>query len=391
MSAHDAAQLLPTSAHVYERTLARAVDTTDVVGPSIDALHGLKILNPPASFLPYLVWEYGLGMLSPYVPNLYDLIREGVDWQRVRGTPAAVDMALGWVGYEAAIEYAPVRRRWWNCCQLGLDRVRDDEADLIRIDGLTWLSIPLRSDFWRAYAGYDVRALEYSEGRWSEAMWSDDSGVVIDGARAKWSFGRRVDIVHDITAEDLAALGIPDPWALEVDGEPLTLDGEPLRFVPTEADLTWGDLTWGDFSWAGEATQAVSASLLAATGAGPAWAAFKDAAGEVLFYRRARVRRAVVAATGGVYAVGASRFSPATGLATDLYIEAMTDFGEGFGSVAASVGFVLSAHPAAGCKPGLAHLEPGELEPAGPIIAEVPVTIEFGRTVRERVACLLRF
>ncbi|RTL99784.1 hypothetical protein EJV44_04695 [Ancylobacter aquaticus] len=383
--------LLPDVSSRREKAIAEAGDLYERLGDAIDGLHGLKIVNPPASFLPYLVWEYGLGMLSPAVPNLYDLIAEGLDWQRVRGTPSAVSMALGWVGYSAAIEYAPVRRRWWNNCQLGLDRVRDDEADLIRIDGLTWLSIPLRSDFWRAHAGYDVRALEYSESRWSEAMWSDDSGVVIDGARAKWSFGRRVSIVHEITHEDLVALGIPDPWALEVDGEPLTLDGEPLRFVPAEAELTWGDLTWGDFSWAGEETQAVSASLLAATGTGPAWAVFRDADGAVLFYRRARVRRPVVAATGGPYAVGASRYRPATGLATDLYIEAMTDFGEGFGSVAASVGFVLSAHPVAGLKPGLAHLGAGELEPAGPIIAETPVAIEFGRTVRERVALLLRF
>lgn len=388
---HDAAALLPTSAHVYERTLARAIDSTDELGPSIDGLHGLKIVNPPASFLPYLVWEYGLGMLSPYVPNLYDLIAEGLDWQRVRGTPAAVSAALGWVGYSASIEYAPVRRRWWNNCQLGLDRVRDDEADLIPIDGLTWLSIPLRSDFWRAYAGYDVRALEYSESRWSEALWSDDSGVVIDGARAKWSFGRRIDIVHEVTAEDLAALGIPDPWALEVDGEPLTLDGEVLRFVPADGgSVRWGG-PWLRVPWRSSEVFNAAAAMLEATGTGPAWAVFKDAAGQVLFYRRARVRRRVTASPAGVYQIGGAAYEPVTVAATRLYIEAMTDFGEGYGSVAASVGFILSAQPIAGLKAGLAHLGPGELAPAGPVIAETPVSIEFGRTVRERVALLLRF
>lgn len=383
--------LLPDVSSHREKTIAAAGDLYERLGDSIDALHGLKIVNPPASFLPYLVWEYGLGMLSPYVPNLYDLIEEGVDWQRVRGTPAAVDRALGWVGYAATIEYAPVRRRWWNNCQLGLDRVRDDEADLIRIDGLTWLSIPLRSDFWRAFAGYDVRALEYSERRWSEAMWSDDSGVVIEGARAKWSFGRRVDIVHDVTAEDLAALGIADPWALELDGEPLTLDGEPLRFVPADGgSVRWGG-PWLRVPWQSSEVFNAAAAMLEATGGGPAWAVFKDAAGAVLFYRRCRVRRRVRSSPDGVYRVAGGRFEPVDVAATRLYVEAMTDFGEGAGTVAASVGFILSAQSAAGLKPGLAHLAPGELEPAGPVLAETPVTIPFGRTVRERVACLLRF
>ncbi|CAA0129776.1 Uncharacterised protein [Starkeya nomas] len=370
--AHDAAALLPTSAGVYERTLARATDPTDILGPSIDALHGRKLNNPPASALPYLVWEYGLGMLSPYLPNLYDLLEEGVDWERVRGTPAAVHQALGWIGYSATLEYAPPRRRWWNHIQLGLDRVRDDETDLVRIDGLTWLSLPLRSDCWRAHCGYDVRALEADEGRADETMWDDDSGVVIDGVRTKWSFGRPVYIVHDMAQAELEALGV---WLEPIEG----------------ADLTWGDFPWGAFPWTADGALARSSSMMQATGPGPAWAVFKDVAGAVLFYRRCRVRRPVIETLEGVYRVGASRFDPAPAATRYLYVEALTAFGEGHGSTAASVGFILSATPAAGFKPGLQHLPPGALEPAGPVIGETPINIEFGRTVRERVACLLRF
>ena len=389
MSDRDAAQLLPTSAHVYERTLARACDPTAELGPAVDALHGLKINNPPASYLPYLVWEYGLGMLSPYLPNLYDLVDEGVDWLRLRGTPAASHQALGWIGYATELEYAPPRRLWWNQVQIGLNRVRDDEADLVRIEGLVDLSIPFRSDLWRGFHGYDVRAAEAGWSRAGECLASDDSGARIAGGTAKWSFGRSYEHVHDVTLEDLAALGIPDPWALTLDGEALTLGGEALRFVPGGGAAGWTDGPWLDISWFSDEVWAASVTTLQATGAGPAWAVFMDAGGEVLFCRRCRIRRSVVPAATGPYSLAGSRYQPAVG--TDLYLEALTGLGDGYGMTAASVGFVLSAQPGASHKPGADYLPSGGLGPAGPIIAEFPVSIEFGRTVRERVACLLRF
>ena len=97
----------------------------------------------------------------------------------------------------------------------------------------------------------------------------------------------------------------------------------------------------------------------------------------------------MVAAANGVYALNGSRYQPAVG--TDLYLEALTGFGDGYGGVAHSVGFILSAAPTAGHKPGADYLPPGAIEPSGPIVAEFSIHIEFGRTVRERVACLLRF
>ncbi|MDQ0301357.1 phage tail protein [Ancylobacter polymorphus] len=378
----------PTS---FERVLERATDPYPAVDGAIWSLHGLKMLNPPASLLPYLIWEYGLGELQPYVPNLYDLIREGIAWQRVRGTPAAMARGLGWLGYSAKIEEAAVRWRWWNHFQLELDRVRDDEADLPRIDGIAGLSVPLRSDFWRGFAGYDVRAAEGDYSRWDGSAWEDDSGVRVPGGKAKWSFGRRFEFTHEVTAEDLGALGIPDPWALEVDGEPLTLNGELLRFVPAGGGSPrWGG-PWLAQPWASSEVASAAAGMLAATGAGPAWAVFKDAAGEVLFYRRCRVRRGVVPSPTGVYRIEGARYAPATSAPRLLYLEALTAFGEGHGSTAASVGFILSAAPAATFKPGVQHLPPGGLMPAGPIVIEQPLALEFGRTTRDCVALLLRF
>ena len=383
--------LLPPSSTEFERSASRTADIYTKLFGDIAAIRGAKLVNAPPSFLPWLIYEFGLGELTPYVPNLYDLIREGIAWQRVRGTPAAVKRGIGWLGYSATIEEAAVRWRWWNHFQIALDRVRDSEDDLAGLEGIGGLSVSLRSDFWRGFAGYDVRATEGDYSRWDGSAWEDDSGVRVPGGKAKWSFGRRFEFTHEVTAEDLGALGIPDPWALEVDGEPLTLNGELLRFVPAGGGSPrWGG-PWLAQPWASSEVASAAAGMLAATGDGPAWAVFKDAAGEVLFYRRCRVRRGVVPSPTGVYRIEGARYAPATSAPRLLYLEALTAFGEGHGSTAASVGFILSSAPAATFKPGVQHLPPGGLMPAGPIINEQPLALEFGRTTRDCVALLLRF
>ncbi|MFT0861757.1 phage tail protein [Ancylobacter sp. G4_0304] len=382
----DAGALLPTSASLYERTLARAIDPSDELGPVIDAMHGLKINNPPASFLPYIVWEYGLGMLTPFVTNVYELIEAGVDWERERGTPTAADRALGWLGYTATYEYAPPRRRWWNMVQLELDRLPDDEADLPRVNGLMDLSIPFRSDFWRGYHGYDVRAAEAGYSPASACLASDDSGIRVTGGKAKWSFGREVEITHDVTAEDLARLGIDDPYAITIDGEPLFIGEDVFRAFGGRRQ--WRG-KWTALPWRAPATYAASVLMAQSAGTGPAWAVFLDDGGEVLFCRRCRVRRIVTPAIDGPYACAGGRYAPGVGV--HLYLEALTDFDEAPGTVATSVGFILSAEPLAGHPRGAAHLPPDGLADTSALIAETPIHIEFGRTVRERVACLLRF
>lgn len=366
--------LLPGSASLFERTLLAAIDPTARLSDTIAALHGLKINNPPPSLLPYLVFEYGLGELSPYVPNLYELIEEGIDWQRIRGTHASVAKALSWISYAGAIEHAPTRRRWWNMWQLALSQVRADEADLIRIEGLAGLSAPRRSDFWRGFHGYDARELELAEARWGEALLCDQSGVAVAPGAAKWSFGRSVEIDHDMSEAELTALGV---WVPPISSEEATWQ---------ELDAAWEDL---DISWTDDATLARSTLMLASTGAGPAWAVFRDAGGAVIGYRRARARRTVLPDASGVYSIGASRYTPGAG--TALYVEALTDFGDGAGSHAASVAFILTAEPEYGLPPGARWLGPGDLP--GPLVevAAQAVDLSLSHTVRERVAALLRF
>lgn len=365
--------LLPTGSTPFERALTAAVDPYGKVYDSITAIRGLKLTSPPPSFLRFLIFEYGLGELTPYVPNLYELIRQGIAWQRVRGTPASIAKALAWLGYAALLEEPPMRRRRWNLFQLGLDQVRRDEADLPRIAGVAQLSVPVRSVFWRGFHGYDVRALEYGYGRWSAGLYGSFSGIRLPAGSAKWSFGRRYAIDHALTEAELQALGV---WIEPVEGD---------------ARLGWGAFPWPAAPWVSSAATARSVAMLEALQLGTAWAVFRDEGGAVIGHRRARAVHPVAPASAGIYSVGSQKFGPKPSGATILYLEAMTGFGDGFGVTAASVGFVLTGTPAPEHPPGALWLPPGGLVGAGPILAEQPVQIEFGRTARERVCAVLRF
>ncbi|KAB0269067.1 phage tail protein [Microvirga brassicacearum] len=368
--------LLPQQSTAFERALQEATDFYDKISPSIDAARGLKILNPPPSFLPFLIYEYGLGELTPYVVNLYDLIDEGIRWQRVRGTPQALSYALAWVGYTARLEEAPPRRRRWNAFQLELDRIRDSEDDLARIEGVARLSVPMRSYLARGFKGYDIRALEYGHGAWGNKLWSDYSGVRIDPEGAKWSFSRKYESDHAMSEAELTALGV---WLPPVG----------------PGNVTWGAFPWLAAPWGDEATRARSAAMVEAVftdrNGRPAWAVFKDGDGAVIGYRRARAFHRVAPNSNGQYKIGSTSYGIVSSSATSIYVEALTDFGDGFGTTAATVGFLAGAEPVVGNPLGSLWLPPGGLSVTGPIFAEKPFSIQFGRTVRERVSAVLRF
>src|SRR5690606_8271555 len=105
--------------------------------------------NPPDQIVPYLVAEYGLNEIADYLPDLRAVLREGVSWQRLIGTPAAVHKALRWISHDGDIEEFPARKRKWWWFQVHLPfEVRN--PDFVRpMTQLVKASKPLRSEFAR--------------------------------------------------------------------------------------------------------------------------------------------------------------------------------------------------------------------------------------------------
>jgi Phage tail protein (Tail_P2_I) len=367
-----AEHLLPTNATELEIAFSLAADPTVRMDQPATDMRGIKLVGTPPAWLPFLVYEYGLGELTPYVPNLYELIDQGIDWQRVRGTQNAIDRGLAWVGYTATLEEASLRRARWHLFQLELDRVRDfEEPDLDRIEAITQLSVPVRSHFWRGYKVYDTRAIEYGWNKWSDNSYSTYSGARLRAGAAKWSFGRLYELDHTMTEGELTALGV---WQ------------EP---VVTVREYTWAAIPWPSYPWREVSEQERRTEIIEDLCAMPVWFTFLDDQDEVIGHRKARACHPVsFAASGSPYQVAGNYLTPSA-TPSGLYVEAMTDFSDGYGSTAAKWQITFGATVVDPDTPGLLWAEPGEIT-GGVVATEKADTIEFGRTVRERCRALLR-
>ena len=60
--------LLPPNATALERSLSLSTDLLTRLGGETESLKGFKT-DPADSLLPWLIWEYGLGELLPYLPD----------------------------------------------------------------------------------------------------------------------------------------------------------------------------------------------------------------------------------------------------------------------------------------------------------------------------------
>jgi hypothetical protein len=180
--------LLPPNATALERSLSLSTDLLTRLGGETEALAGFKT-DPSDSLLPWLIWEYGLGELLPYLPDPRRAIAEGIRWQRLRGTPAALTTALSWIGATATVEQETPGIHFAEF-QFDPGRVLDDDALIANLIAIARLSAPARSRLSRIYHGWDLRRLVLDESRLGEALLSDHSGVFWTDGQTKLSFGR---------------------------------------------------------------------------------------------------------------------------------------------------------------------------------------------------------
>jgi hypothetical protein len=367
-------QLLPLNATPWEEAFASTLDTVVSVEGSINAIRGTKLVNPPAAWLPFLVYEYGLDELRPYVPNLYELIEQGIDWQRIRGTHGAVKKGLGFIGYTANIEEALARRNFWNSFQLRFPTLPPvDIPDLDRIDGIATLSVPKRSIFRRGVHYYDVGPLVGDGGtKLDGSRLEAESGVRLRENGPLWSFGRPTEVVNLLTEADGEAI---DNWLETVD------DG--LRWEDME--YPWTNAT---FPWTASGVDARAAFLAAWFAAHTGYVVLRDAQG-VIGYRRLRAQRTVEDNTAGVYKVANIKYQ-ATLAGRRAYLAALTGFGDGAGRTATSVGLAFNVVLEDDVPPGRLWLEPDQVASAVEI-ATTNVNIPLRPTVREDIKFILRF
>lgn len=179
--------LLPANATPLEQALSLATDPLSRLALPADAIRQFKT-DPSDPLLPWLIWEYGLGELLPYLPEPRQAIAEGILWQRLRGTPAALATALSWIGMRATVEQEPPGVHFAEF-QLDPGQVLDSDTAIANLIAIARLSAPARSRLSRLYHGHDLRRVVLDESRLGDALLSDHSGVFWRDGQTKLSFG----------------------------------------------------------------------------------------------------------------------------------------------------------------------------------------------------------
>lgn len=176
MSRHD---LLPPNATTLERDFSRSTSSLQRTGGPVPIIRTAKRVDIPDSVVPWLIYEYGLGEILAYLGNNQRrAIAEGVLWQRIRGTPDAVRIALSWISITGLIDESEGGSARWAEYQLGLSAGTTGEQIIDDIVGVTRISSPVRSRLQRIYAVYDFRRFVLDDSLLSDGgMLSDHSGV----------------------------------------------------------------------------------------------------------------------------------------------------------------------------------------------------------------------
>ena len=369
--------LQPASGDIYGLAVEQSREQRwAALKAAVPAIRTGKRISPAPDVLPFLVFEDGLGMLTPFVGNIYELLDgRGRAWMRKRGTYECVMRGLAFLGLAAAIEPADYRRAWWNSAQLRFPNLPANDLPLLdRIEGITKLSLPFRSDFRRGVHQYDVGPAIGNASRLNGSMLERESGMRLRTDGPLWSFGRTTEIDYTLTEAEGTAIG---NWLA----------------VPDEGGIAWIDMDYpwvtADFAWADDPDTQRRKLMASWFAPRTFYVRLKDAQGEIIGYRRCRASRPVTQGVSGVYRFGNSYYRPATN-GQQVYIEAMTQFADADDVQASSVALMSGVSLAAGVKPGKLWLEPTEVT-AGIAFAETAISLPLRTTVRERFKFLVRF
>ena len=200
----DELSLLPSNATDLERSLSAAMDSERRLSTAGQLLRTSKRLNIPDSVVPWLIYEYGLGELLPYLEDPRTAISTGVLWQRLRGTPESFRIALSWIGNDGRIEESEEGSIRWAQFQLGLDNAPNGLSGIDSVVELARLSSPVRSSLFRIYGGwYDGRRFRLDEHHLSSLNpLCDHTGVYLRDGLPQLSFGRLTEGLWRFDSDD---------------------------------------------------------------------------------------------------------------------------------------------------------------------------------------------
>lgn len=156
--------LLPPNVTSLEQDLVNtSIGPFDELLQILPTLRNFKYGNTPDDLLSFLIDEYKLGELSPYIQDPRQIIRDGIIWRRKQGTQGAVCLALSWIDRDEIDELLENTKWWhWTNVELRMGEICDFQ-DVIDAVNLTRLSLPARATLARVWSGEDFPMMVLNE------------------------------------------------------------------------------------------------------------------------------------------------------------------------------------------------------------------------------------
>jgi hypothetical protein len=176
--------LLPYNSTKFERDVEKAIK----YGADVSLLLGFRFKNADLQLRLALDWEYSLAQVN--IDDFAERVLKGLEFHRLRGTPAALRSALFWYGFDdIIIEEEPPGEHFAEF-QLGITEIPNGFVP-DPVISVSEFAAPLRSRLSRMYNDlYDERRFILDDSLLGEGLLSDDSGTRLAEDSPKLSFGR---------------------------------------------------------------------------------------------------------------------------------------------------------------------------------------------------------
>ena len=140
------AGLLPSSSTAPRARPSGSMNTLERLAAGAELIRTAKRENIPDSVVPFLIYEYGLGELLPYLSDPVQLLPRVFCGAPARHASEFQDR-LGWIGNDGTIEESEGGTINWSQFQLGLASAPVDLSQTDSVVEIGRLSSPVRSSF----------------------------------------------------------------------------------------------------------------------------------------------------------------------------------------------------------------------------------------------------
>jgi hypothetical protein len=224
--------LLPYNCTKFEKDVEKAIK----YAADVSLLFGFRFKNADQQLRLALDWEYSLAQVN--IDDFAERILKGLEFHRLRGTPAALRNGLSWYGFNDIVIEEEIPGEHFAEFQIGFEKIPNDLV-VDKIISIAQMAAPLRSRLSRMYNElYDERRFILDDSLLGEGLLSDDSGIRLREDGPKLSFSRVNNRAIEISLSIVSACASREHFIAAKNMDTWRLDFAHLDDAPSDA-INW--------------------------------------------------------------------------------------------------------------------------------------------------------